>query len=109
MPDDDEKPNDNLDEYLYIANRGGLTKPSDMVFMACVHAWPLNVTISEYGEASNLLMQSTNPHLVFMYCYTEELQLLMLHVLRMFWLIKQFVPEWSQACVAFEKNCNGFV
>ena len=75
QPDDDEKPSDTTDEYLDIANRGGLTKPSDVVFMACVHAWALYVTISENGEALNLLMQSTNPRSVFTHCYLEKMQL----------------------------------
>ena len=73
QPDDDEKPSDITDEYLDIANRGGLTKPSDVVFMACVHAWALYVTISENGEAFNLLMQSTNPRSVFTHCYIEKM------------------------------------
>ena len=75
IPDEDEKPSDNSDEYLDIANRGGLTKPSDVVFMACVHAWALYVTVSENGEAFDLLMQSSNPRSVFTHCYLEKMQL----------------------------------
>ena len=29
------------EEYLDIANRGGLTKPSDVLYMTCVHAYAL--------------------------------------------------------------------
>ena len=28
-------------EYLNLINRGGLTKPSDILFMRCIHAWTL--------------------------------------------------------------------
>ena len=69
---EDEKP---CDEYLNTADRGGLTKPSDAVFMACVHAWALYVNISETDESFKLLMQSSNPRSVFTHCFLEKMQL----------------------------------
>ena len=71
--DADEKPCDSTDDFLKIANRGGLTKPSDAVFMACVHAWALYIQIRDNEESFDLMMHSSNPRSVFTYCYLEKM------------------------------------
>ena len=68
----EEKPRE---EYLNIANRGGLTKPSDCMYMACIHAWGLYLCISENTDAFNSLLESCNPRSVFVHCYMEKMQL----------------------------------
>ena len=62
-------------EYLEIANRGGLTKPSDVVYMACVHAWAFYSRIAESESSFQLLMNSPNPRSVFVLSFMEKMQL----------------------------------
>ena len=76
--DDLEDPNEKESEkelFLDIANRGGLTKPSDLLYSACLHSWALYAKIKESDELFKLLMTSPNPRSVFITCYLDKIQI----------------------------------
>ena len=78
---DDEAPSSQPEEekprerYFDIANRGGLTKPSDALYMACVHAWGLYVCIKDNSQAWKLLLEACNTRSAFVHCYLEKMKL----------------------------------
>ena len=56
----DENVNEKV-EFISIVSRGGLLKPSDLVYITCIHVWTLYHHIKERKEAFDLLLASTNP------------------------------------------------
>ena len=63
------------ERYLALCNRGGLIKPSDLVFVTCIHAWSLYAFIFNNSELSTILLSSANPRSVFVKVFVRELQL----------------------------------
>ena len=55
-------------------NRGGLIKPSDIVYMACSGAWEVYTLIMDNAESKKEFMASKNHHSVFNACYITYLQ-----------------------------------
>ena len=64
----------NEQEYLSLCNRGGLIKPSDLVFISCVHAWSMYSFLLEDKTLSQLLLSSPNPRSVFVLLFISEMQ-----------------------------------
>ena len=75
IPDEymDEKPA--REEYVDMVNRGGLTKPSDVLHVTCAHAWGLYVCMSDNADAFKMLLESSNPRSVFVHCFMEKIKL----------------------------------
>ena len=53
------------EEFVSLVTRGGLLKPSDLVYVTCVHAWSLYHSIKDSNDAFNLLLSSSNPRTLF--------------------------------------------
>ena len=62
------------EKYVDLCNRGGLIKPSDLVYMTALHAWSLYVFIFQNSALSKLLLSSPNPRSVFVQTFTHEMQ-----------------------------------
>ena len=62
-------------QYLNLINRGGLTKPSDILFMTCIHAWTLYSHIQASADAYQTLMACCNPRNLFFETFLQKLQL----------------------------------
>ena len=62
-------------QFLSLCNRGGLTKPSDLVFIACVHSWSLYCFLFDDPELWDIVISSYNPRKVFTQVYLKELTL----------------------------------
>ena len=62
-------------QFLSLCNRGGLTKPSDLVFIACVHSWSLYCFLFNDPELWDIVISSYNPREVFTQVYLKELSL----------------------------------
>ena len=56
---------DTRQEFLAQISRGGLLKPSDVVYITCMHAFVLYNTIKMNSESFSLLLTSPNPRSVF--------------------------------------------
>lgn len=52
-------------KFLHQINRGGLSQPTDLVFVCCVHAWGLYNEILNHEDSKKLLFQSNQPREVF--------------------------------------------
>ena len=59
-------------EYLNLINRGGLTKPSDILLMTCIHAWTLYSHIQASAYAYQILMACCNPRNLFVETFFAE-------------------------------------
>ena len=53
------------EEFVALVSRGGLLKPSDLVYVTCTHAWLLYQKIKENEESFNFLISSSNPRTIF--------------------------------------------
>ena len=53
------------EEFVSLVTRGGLLKPSDLVYVTCVHAWSLYHSIKDSNDVFNLLLSSSNPRTLF--------------------------------------------
>ena len=53
------------EEFVSLVTRGGLLKPSDLVYMTCDHDWSLYHRIKDSNDAFNLHLSSTNPRTLF--------------------------------------------
>ena len=71
---DEEFDETSKEEYLDIANRGGLTKPSDVLYMTCVHAYALYLHLESNATAWKLLLESSNTRSVFVSCFVEKMR-----------------------------------
>merc|ERR1712243_286890 len=56
---ENEKEENEKELFLDIANRGGLTKPSDMLYSACLLSWALYAKIKENDELFKLLISQS--------------------------------------------------
>ena len=52
-------------EFMAQISRGGLLKPSDVVYITCIHAFALYNAIKNNSESFSLLMKFSNPRNVF--------------------------------------------
>ena len=53
------------EEFVALVSRGGLLKPSDLVYVTCTHAWQIYHKIKESEESFNFLISSQNPRTIF--------------------------------------------
>ena len=71
-------------EYLNLINRGGLTKPSDILFMTCIHACTLYSHIQASADAYQILMACCNPRNLFVETFLQKLVLQKLVIIQPF-------------------------
>ena len=62
------------EELVHSINRGGLLKPSDVLYVSCHHIWGFYKCIRKHSEWSKLLMESEHPLSVFISLVTEKLE-----------------------------------
>ena len=60
-------------KYVSLCNRWGLIKPSDIVFISCLHAWSLYSFLLNDTELMRMLLSSNNPRAVFVQVFIHEL------------------------------------
>ena len=61
------------DEFISIVTRGGLLKPSDIVYITSAHAWAMYCHIRDDDVCKNILLSSSNPRHVFCATFVEKL------------------------------------
>eukprot|EP00096_Caligus_rogercresseyi_P003677 TRINITY_DN1708_c0_g1_i5.p1 TRINITY_DN1708_c0_g1~~TRINITY_DN1708_c0_g1_i5.p1 ORF type:complete len:131 (-),score=2.88 TRINITY_DN1708_c0_g1_i5:85-477(-) len=54
-------------------SRGGLSTPSDMTFLTCVHAYSLLYFISTHDDEKVCLLRSSNPRATFTGTFVEKM------------------------------------
>ena len=59
--------------FLNIVNRGGLLKPSDILYMSCMYAWSYFAEIMDGSENQKLFLKSQTPLTVFVESLTKLL------------------------------------
>ena len=57
-----------------MVDRGGLTRPSDIVFITCLHVWTLYSNIMHNEFLRGTLMASTNPRNTFIDVFIHKLE-----------------------------------
>lgn len=62
------------EDFVNTINRGGLLKPSDMLYIACHHIWGFYKYIRMTSNIDKLLMESPHPLSVFVALVTEKLE-----------------------------------
>ena len=70
---DDSLPSECKD-FLNSINRGGLIKPSDIVYTACTGVWETYTSIMDNIESKKEFMASKNHRSVFHFCYITYLK-----------------------------------
>ncbi len=56
---------DKKEAFISEVNRGGLTYPSDLVYISCVHIWQIFSKVNDDKEARNFLLSRSEPKKVF--------------------------------------------
>ena len=62
------------DEILSLVNRGGLIKPSDLLFVTCVHAAAFFKYIKSKEYIFNILINASNPRSVFSSLFMKKIE-----------------------------------
>ncbi|QQP40436.1 Putative LOC101234561, partial [Caligus rogercresseyi] len=62
-----------LGRFTKIMSRGGLSTPSDMTFLTCVHAYSLLYFISTHDDEKVCLLRSSNPRATFTGTFVEKM------------------------------------
>ena len=62
------------DELLSLVNRGGLIKPSDLLFVTCVHVAAFFKYIKSKEFISNMLINASNPRSVFSSLFMKKIE-----------------------------------
>ena len=65
------------DEFLSLVNQGGLIKPSDLLFLTCVHAAAFFKYIKSKEYIFNMLINSSNPRSVFSSLFMKKSKTMM--------------------------------
>ena len=61
-------------EFLNSINRGGLIKPSDILYTACTGAWEIYTLIMDNAESKTEFLASKNHRAIFHVCYITYLK-----------------------------------
>jgi len=62
------------DLFLELVNRGGLCRPSDLVYILCIHGWSLHSSIFKSEEATKFLLQYSEPRKLFVATFMSMMQ-----------------------------------
>ena len=62
------------EQFLELMDRGGLIKPSDIVYMSCLNIRACFEKIMEHGESRKFLLECDNPRMVFCNAVTEMME-----------------------------------
>ena len=61
-------------QYISLINRGGLIKPSDIVYVSCMHAWSLYTFIMNDERLSQALLSAKNSRAIFVRVLLQEME-----------------------------------
>ena len=60
------------EEFMRLINRGGLIKPSDLLYVACSHIYTLFNFIKHDNVIKKVLLSTVNPRSVFVECFFSK-------------------------------------
>ena len=60
------------EEFMRLINRGGLIKPSDLLYVACSHIYTLFNFIKHDNVIKKVLLSTVNPRSVFVECFFKR-------------------------------------
>lgn len=70
--EDNESGNSDREKFLIQVNRGGLSRPTDLLFICCVHAYGFYNEIMDNEEAKKLILNVKHPREVFVEAFVSS-------------------------------------